>query len=1005
MLLRTTIEGKLQRSILTLPITRNSPSLLVKIALQSVRLNSSMTSSVLPYKNPKRKSKIKKLKQQRYTQEQKPHKFLASNQYKFSDDKNIIKTPQRSLFYQNGYNQKLFNDKKHPSYLPNKNKISNDKPSNDNKTNNNKRFTKSYLQKSDSKPQRNKRTSSAENKYRNNSVNNSQIATRSTSKHQQKLKPTIFSVDSFINITSHSSSFQKAPNHNTKITNNGFDIDNKAADDILNLDIQGEEEEQLGISVWDQEQQKSEPSNLIIDYDSKAALKLQDIPLLVPKNKSFDENIFSKNDDDPCVSTNNNFLLRDYQKECILSCLKALDSGRRRIAVSLATGGGKTVIFANLIRHVQPFDSSQGDKTLILVHRKELAEQAFNTCQKFMGINSEYSKPISIELDLASSVASGKADITVASIQTLASEERLAKYDPQDFKLIIIDEAHHSAANSYINILNHFNAGKADTKVAVVGFSATLTRHDGKSLMSSMDHIVYHKGLTEMIKDGWLCDAKFTTVKNEFADLSTVSTYAGDYSTASLSKILNSDESNDLILRTYLKYDQQHNFKSTILFGVDVQHVMDLCKLFNSNGVHSEFVSGKTKKRDREQILQNFKNGTLPVIMNCGVFTEGTDIPNIDCVLLARPTKSRGLLLQMIGRGLRKHEGKSFCHVIEFISLKGDLVSAPSLVGLPHDFNAEDASLEDLANEKEKEDQMTREMTAQSFYKETEKSFPGMKDGKVLFDRFDSFEIFLEENKTDDGIQYSEDHQIFQNHELPWIRIKNDTWIAGLIGIGYIRIIKDIASGNYSVIFYSSNQRATKSEEFVNSAATTTSSTGPSSSSSPLLTESKKIPYYIWNRIDNIPDLFTALDMVNKKFNSRNESIFKKSLKNAAWRTTSATSTQKQLIRRFFEQTLQKKLYFNHFAHPEFTQKYIDYFDTFSKGMCTDLIFSRKVAGNRLFVVLAERLLEMYQDRTTKNFFNQDMITENESFTNRRQILNSESENYQMNYENGTNVL
>lgn len=179
--------------------------------------------------------------------------------------------------------------------------------------------------------------------------------------------------------------------------------------------------------------------------------------------------------------------LRPYQEEAINSVLSHLAKDRRRLGLSLATGSGKTVIFSHLIDQV-PSPTPDATQTLVLAHRRELVEQAAHH------VSQLYSDK-NVEVEMAGQHASGTADITVASVQSITSGDRLHKYDPARFKLILVDEAHHIAAPTYLSILEHFDLTKKDPKThtALVGVSATFSRADGLSLGTAIDHIVYHK--------------------------------------------------------------------------------------------------------------------------------------------------------------------------------------------------------------------------------------------------------------------------------------------------------------------------------------------------------------------------------------------------------------------------------------------------------------------------------------------------------------------------------
>lgn len=184
-----------------------------------------------------------------------------------------------------------------------------------------------------------------------------------------------------------------------------------------------------------------------------------------------------------------------------------------------------------------------------------------------------------------------------------------------------------------------------------------------------------------MIGEKWLADVIFTTVESK-ADISKVKRGAGgDFQLSSLSTAVNTKKTNEITFRAWMERATER--KSTLVFCVDLEHVKDLIATFRNYGVDARYVTGNTAKRARSEVLDAFKAQKYPVLINCGVFTEGTDIPNIDCVLLARPTKSRNLLVQMIGRGMRLHPEKSNCHIIDMVaSLKTGVVTTPTLFGL-----------------------------------------------------------------------------------------------------------------------------------------------------------------------------------------------------------------------------------------------------------------------------------------------------------------------------------
>ncbi|KAJ5689618.1 ATP-dependent helicase IRC3 [Penicillium macrosclerotiorum] len=446
-------------------------------------------------------------------------------------------------------------------------------------------------------------------------------------------------------------------------------------------------------------------------------------------------------------------VLRDYQEECIQSVLTYLDQGHRRLGISLATGSGKTVIFTQLISRV-PARDARGTKTMIIVHRRELVEQAVKHCRL------AYPSKI-VEIEMGNNVATGHGDIIIASVQTLA-RGRIAKFDPAWFKLILVDEAHHIVARSYRDVLGHFSLNEPSQNAPVlVGVSATFARFDGLKLGAAIDHIVYHKDYVDMIGESWLTNAVFTTVKSE-ANLSNVKKDKfGDFALSSLSEAVNTSITNNITVRAWMANARDR--KSTLVFCVDVAHVRQLTATFREHGVDARYITAATPKNVRAEQLEAFKNREFPVLLNCGLFTEGTDIPNIDCVLLARPTRSRNLLIQMIGRGLRLFPGKENCHIIDMVaSLATGVLSTPTLFGLHPDEVLNKSSVEEIRKEREEPDLAESPQESQAI--STSDS-----DINLEFTHYDSVYDLLDDTKFEKHIRSLSPNS--------WVRIGNDKYL------------------------------------------------------------------------------------------------------------------------------------------------------------------------------------------------------------------------------------
>jgi len=193
----------------------------------------------------------------------------------------------------------------------------------------------------------------------------------------------------------------------------------------------------------------------------------------------------------------------------------------------LPTGSGKTVIFTQLIERVTPRNAI-ANQTLILSHRRELVEQAARHCRLAYPQKT-------IDIEMAATHASGVADITVGSIASLMSSDRIEKFDPDHFKLVIVDEAHHIVTKQYLRALEHFRLRPSNqSSPALVGVSATLSRFDGLALSAALDHIVYHKDLVDMINSGWLSDVLVTTVQSKVNLSKVLLGAAGDFLATSL---------------------------------------------------------------------------------------------------------------------------------------------------------------------------------------------------------------------------------------------------------------------------------------------------------------------------------------------------------------------------------------------------------------------------------------------------------------------------------------
>lgn len=458
--------------------------------------------------------------------------------------------------------------------------------------------------------------------------------------------------------------------------------------------------------------------------------------------------------------------LRPYQKEAVHSVLGAIKRGVKRPAVVLATGGGKTVVFSHLIPLLQPH-GKRGDKTLILAHKEELVRQAARVCQQ---INPE----LSVQIDMAALKSDAGADVVVASVPTLYRQARLHRHIPEDYKSIIIDECHHAPASSWLKVLEYFGADTKDTDVNVVGFTATLERADGQALGKVFDEVVFERNLLTMVQNKELVDVKFLCLDTE-VDLSSIKIRRGDYDTTALSEEVNRPSVNMAILRSYQQLSKQYGFKSTLIFCVNIEHSRTVCGVLQEHGVNAQYVTGLTNKHERVAIIDDFRNGRIQVLVNVQVFTEGTDLPNIDSLILARPTKSRPLLVQMIGRGLRLHEGKDVCHVVDLVNTRGTgMQSVPTLLGLPPHHEVEGKSILALLEEAE----MLEKLKANEQQRLREEGDLLYKMRQLNLDlQFSTFEGFAEAEGASETKSHKEVAGAMKRSSIKWLRVDPLVWL------------------------------------------------------------------------------------------------------------------------------------------------------------------------------------------------------------------------------------
>ncbi len=332
--------------------------------------------------------------------------------------------------------------------------------------------------------------------------------------------------------------------------------------------------------------------------------------------------------------------LREHQQAALTNLQSMRDQGESIALLYHATGTGKTVTAVS--------DAKQlGKRTLFLAHTKELITQAQAT------FNNLWDKA-----DTGLYIAEQKdkdAYVVCSSIQSIS--RNLEEFKPDDFGYVIIDECHHGAADTYRKVLSYFKPE------FTLGLTATPDRADGDSILEDFKNIAHKLDLKEAVELGELVPIRCIRVKTN-VDLSTVRINGINYYSQDLESKLFVPERNKLLAETYMNYVKD---KKTVVFCASVRHATEISELFNQQGIKSEAVSGLLKSAERSRMLNQYENGDIQVLCACDLLNEGWDSPKTEVLFMARPTLSKTLYLQQLGRGMRKSEGKEYLMVFDFI--------------------------------------------------------------------------------------------------------------------------------------------------------------------------------------------------------------------------------------------------------------------------------------------------------------------------------------------------
>lgn len=347
--------------------------------------------------------------------------------------------------------------------------------------------------------------------------------------------------------------------------------------------------------------------------------------------------------------------LRPYQKDNKEKIYEVWKD-KRSVMLQMPTGTGKTRLFSSIIKDIESYSTTHGIELtcLVMVHRMELIDQIVKTLMNSYGLESGIIQ--------AGFRQNPELPLQVASVQTLS--RRLEKWTEKKFDFIIVDEAHHVPADSYLKIINAFPEAK------LLGVTATPYRLSGEGFTDIFDELIVSPSVKEFIDMGVLSKYDYYSVRPNSEiqrDLDQLKRFqGGDYTDADMTRVCDNDHIRAQVVETYLKYAKG---KKGIIYTINKVHNYNLCQDFREHGIKTVAIDSSTPSEVRNKYIEDFKEGKIDIICNVNIFSEGFDCPDIEFIQLARPTQSLSMFLQQVGRGLRISEGKEKCLFLDNVGL------------------------------------------------------------------------------------------------------------------------------------------------------------------------------------------------------------------------------------------------------------------------------------------------------------------------------------------------
>jgi superfamily II DNA or RNA helicase len=357
--------------------------------------------------------------------------------------------------------------------------------------------------------------------------------------------------------------------------------------------------------------------------------------------------------------------IRPYQRAAIDAILAEYDKGCRSLLTVMATGVGKTYVFSRLYQELK---SRLPGRMMVIAHTEDLVKQ---------NAAALVSAGMNVGIEMGNQYAEDKPVIS-ASIQSLgrSGSNRVEKF--QDVDKVVIDEAHHAVTDSYRRVLDALHVGPSSDSKLLLGFTATSERADGRGLSDIFEKVAYVYGLRTALEQGYLAPLRGYRVYTE-TSLDGVPLSGGDFSKDELADTVNTRPRNEQIVEGWAKIAGS---RKTVVFCASVQHAKDMATAFQDRGIPAQAVDGDDPERHEK--MANFRDRRFQVLCVCQLLVEGHNDPSIECVVLARPTRSSVLLSQMVGRCTRLAEGKADAVVIDVADATSrySLVTLPTLLGV-----------------------------------------------------------------------------------------------------------------------------------------------------------------------------------------------------------------------------------------------------------------------------------------------------------------------------------